>query len=278
MKQEDTSQREMPLEERFGFGENWSNYIQLLDEDRIARARETLLEMTGLGDFNDQTFLDIGCGSGLFSLAARQLGAKVTSIDFDPNSVDCARRLKNKFYPDDPAWTIQQGSVLDIENMEGLGVFNIVYSWGVLHHTGRMWEAISNASNCVAPGGIFFIAIYNDQGRISRQWLAVKKRYNEGSGGVKKLMIYWFIVQFWWKTVLRDLLKYGNPLYTWRNYRSERGMDVYHDMVDWIGGYPFEVAKPEEILHFCVGRGFRLVRMKTCGGGLGCNEFVFKNE
>lgn len=269
---------DMPLDERFGFGQNWSNYLRLLDEDRIRRARETLQEMIGRADFTGLSFLDIGCGSGLFSLAARQLGARVVSMDFDPNSVGCAKALRGKFFPDDAQWEIHQGSVLDGGFMQSLGEHDIVYSWGVLHHTGHMWQAIDNAAARVKPGGVFFIAIYNDQGRVSRQWLAVKKRYNASGPFVKNLMIRWFIVQFWWKTILRDLVKFGNPLHSWKNYRSERGMDVYHDMVDWIGGYPFEVAKPEEILDFGVQRGFALKRMKTCGGGLGCNEFVFERE
>lgn len=275
---ENAELKDMPLEERFRFGKNWTQYLQLFDPQRLQRARETLQDMIGLSDFTGQTFLDIGCGSGLFSLAARQLGASVTSLDFDPDSVACASRLREEFFPGDTQWKILQGSVLDKALIQSLGQHSIVYSWGVLHHTGHMWDAIQNASTTVVPGGSFFIAIYNDQGRISRNWLKVKKLYNTSSAPVKKLLIYWFIFQFWWKTFLRDLFKYGNPLHSWKNYRSERGMDVYHDMVDWIGGYPFEVAKPEEILHFCNDRQFRLQKMKTCGGGLGCNEFVFKKD
>lgn len=266
---------DMPLDQRFGFGKNWLSYIALLDETRIARAEKSLREMLGLETLQGLTFLDIGCGSGLFSLAARRLGATVQGIDFDPNSVRAAELLREKWFPGDEQWTIRQGSALDAVMMGSLDKFDIVYSWGVLHHTGQMWKAIDTAAGRVKSGGTFFIAIYNDQGRISRNWLTTKQRYNKASNLRKRMMIYRHLTQFWWKTVIRDVVKFGSPTHTWRNYQSERGMDVYHDMVDWIGGYPFEVAKPEEIMDFCLERGFELRRMKTCGGGLGCNEFVF---
>jgi 2-polyprenyl-3-methyl-5-hydroxy-6-metoxy-1,4-benzoquinol methylase len=267
--------QDMPLDERFGFGKNWLSYAELLDETRIARAEETLRSMLGCETLAGKTFLDIGSGSGLFSLAARRLGAQVLSFDFDPNSVQCTTMLREKWFPADTQWEIRQGSVLDETLMNSLPLFDVVYSWGVLHHTGMMWKAIDNASHRVKPDGLFFIAIYNDQGRISRKWLKVKERYNRVPDWRKRLMAWRYLVQIWWKTVARDTVKHKDPTYTWRNYQSERGMDVYHDLIDWIGGYPFEVAKPEEITEYCVERGFELRRMKTCGGGLGCNEFVF---
>lgn len=52
-------------------------------------------------------------------------------------------------------------------------------------------------------------------------------------------------------------------------------MSHWHDWIDWVGGYPFEVAKPELIFDFYRDRGFTLHNMTTCGGGGGCNEFVF---
>jgi 2-polyprenyl-6-hydroxyphenyl methylase/3-demethylubiquinone-9 3-methyltransferase len=52
-------------------------------------------------------------------------------------------------------------------------------------------------------------------------------------------------------------------------------MGVYHDAIDWIGGYPFEAATPERVFRFFRDRGFVLREMVT-KQGLGCNEFVFQ--
>lgn len=271
-----TSAPDMPLEERFGFGKNWTSYIQLMDDSRIHMAMETLKIWFGLDSFEGKTFVDLGCGSGLFSLAARKLGARVTSIDFDPNSVRCAETLREKFFPqDEDNWKTMQGSVLDESFMESLGTHDLVYSWGVLHHTGHMWTALANAVARVEPGGRTVIAIYNDQGVISDRWRSLKQRYCEGSDFRRRWIIGTQLIKLWGKTFLRDLVKKGNPLHTWKNYDSVRGMDAYHDLVDWVGGYPFEVAKPEHIIDFYQDRGFRLKKLKSCGGGLGCNEFAF---
>ena len=133
-----TADAEIKAGGRFEFGANWSHFLALLDESRIADAEKSLCEMLGVTDLRDRRFLDIGCGSGLFSLAARRLGAQVHSFDFDPQSVACAQELKRRFFPEDSQWRVGQGSVLDLGYLDGLGHFDIVYSWGVLHHTGSM--------------------------------------------------------------------------------------------------------------------------------------------
>ena len=125
-----------------------------------------------------KTFLDAGSGSGLFSLAARRLGATVRSFDFDPQSVACTRELRRRYFPDDSGWVVEQASVLDQSYLGTLGRHDIVYSWGVLHHTGAMWEALENVKPLVADGGQLFIAIYNDQGEATDQWARIKQKYN----------------------------------------------------------------------------------------------------
>lgn len=164
-----THSEEVAKGTRFQFGENWKAYLSTLDEERIRTAANSLKDMLQLSDFSGKTFLDIGCGSGVFSLAARGLGAKVHSLDFDPQSVACAIELKRNYFPDDRLWQIEEGSALDPEFMTGLGQFDIVYSWGVLHHTGHMREGIKLASLSVKAGGLLFLAIYNDQGGASKR-------------------------------------------------------------------------------------------------------------
>jgi 2-polyprenyl-6-hydroxyphenyl methylase/3-demethylubiquinone-9 3-methyltransferase len=173
-----TSQQEIAARERFAFGENWQRFLSILDESRIVRAQDSLRRMLDVSDLTGKTFLDIGCGSGLFSLAARRLGARVHCFDYDPQSVACAEELRRRYFPLDPDWRIDEGSALDSSYLSGLGSFEVVYSWGVLHHTGAMWQALGNAAGLVAPGGKLFIAIYNDQGKISNRWRAIKRAYN----------------------------------------------------------------------------------------------------
>jgi 2-polyprenyl-3-methyl-5-hydroxy-6-metoxy-1,4-benzoquinol methylase len=269
----DQAQREVVDGERFAFGANWYRFLSLLDDQRIAEAEGSLREMLGADRLDGLRLLDAGSGSGLFSLAARRLGATVHSFDFDPDSVACTRELKNRYFPNDPAWTIEQGSVLDPKYIATLGRFDVVYSWGVLHHTGAMWKAIDNVAALVDQGGRFFVSLYNDQGRISEFWRLVKKTYNEAPSNLRPLFVGVFGVPLLLPTVLRGLVRGKSPRESLAN--RGRGMSVWHDLIDWVGGYPFEVAKPEQVFDFCRNRGLQLERLKTCGGRLGCNEFVF---
>lgn len=264
--------------ERFEFGENWQRFLSVLDDDRIAEAELSLRDMLGVETLAGRTFLDIGSGSGLFSLAARRLGAeRVHSFDFDPASVACTRELHRRYRPDDAGWTVEQGSVLDEAYVSALGSWDIVYSWGVLHHTGSMWPAIEIAQARVAPGGRLFVSIYNDQGVKSILWRAVKRTYNRLPEGVRMPFVALVMGP-------REMLAFGlaaargkpwNYIRSWTEYKRSRGMSRWHDIVDWIGGYPFEVAKPEQVFEFLQSRGFQLERLFTCAGGLGCNQYVF---
>lgn len=264
-------------ERRFAFGDNWSRFLGLLTDERIAEAEKSLQRMLGMEDLRGRTFLDIGSGSGLFSLVARRLGARVHSFDYDRQSVACTAELKRRYFPEDADWVVEEGSVLDRKYLKSLGFFDIVYSWGVLHHTGAMWEALENATLPLNPTGTLYIAIYNDQGYKSRCWTRVKRAYNNFPKGLRFLILIPACVALWWKNMLFDLLK-GKPFHTWRTYSKTRGMSPWRDVVDWVGGYPFEVAKPEEIFNFFRSKGFVLENLTTTMGGHGCNEFVFRRE
>ncbi|QWD00755.1 class I SAM-dependent methyltransferase [Polynucleobacter paneuropaeus] len=270
-------ERELKKRQRFAFGQNWNQYINDINEDRIFEAELSLRNYLRMENLSGYRFLDIGCGSGIFSLAAKRLGASVVSFDFDPKSVGCAQYLKDHYFPEDNEWQIIQGSILDDEFMNSLGLFDIVYSWGVLHHTGFMWKALENALIPLAANGILFISIYNDQGRKSNLWKIIKKGYVRSPTFLKKIYELFFLVGLWGPATLRDLVCL-KPFSTWYGYKKHRGMSPYIDLVDWIGGYPFEVAGPDAIFQFFSARHLKLSQLKTCGGGHGCNEYVFLNN
>ena len=171
-------------------------------------------------------------------------------------------------------WHIQQGSVLDKTYLQSLGTFDIVYSWGVLHHTGDMWTALDNADGNVKKGGVLFISIYNDQGYGSRIWKKIKQTYVQLPQRMRWLILYPCYVALWGPSVFRDFLRL-TPFQSWKTYKKNRGMSPHYDVVDWVGGFPFEVARPEQIFTFYRDKGYFLSQLTTCGGHLGCNQFVF---
>jgi 2-polyprenyl-6-hydroxyphenyl methylase/3-demethylubiquinone-9 3-methyltransferase len=273
----DSNAAEIARGERFEFGQNWSQFLPAIDEERIQRAENSLKEMLEVESLAGKTFLDIGSGSGLFSLAARRLGARVHSLDFDPKSVYCTTELKKSYFRDDDSWKIEEASVLDREHMKSLGTFDVVYSWGVLHHTGDLWKAMENAQQRVAPDGKFFIALYNDTGSQSARWYWIKKTYC-GLPGILKMPFAALVtlpgeLKFMASSIVT--LRPGRYIESWTAYRRNRGMTKWRDIIDWVGGYPYEVSKPDEVFDFCRSRGFVMTRLKCGNVGLGCNEFVF---
>ncbi|MDE2261547.1 MAG: class I SAM-dependent methyltransferase [Gammaproteobacteria bacterium] len=265
---------------RFAFGDNWHRYLKIVDDKRIERAVESLQAMLEVKDLQGKSFLDIGSGSGIFSLAARRLGARVFSFDYDPRAAACTQELKRRYFEHDREWQVQTGSALDREFLGRLGRFDIVYSWGVLHHTGDLWGALANVDRNVAEGGKLFISLANDQGEASRRWTTVKMLYNRMPSHLKGSFAVLVYLPLELRKFVGSLAKGRPQAYfssIW-NYGVNRGMSWWRDNIDWIGGYPFQVSKPEEILDFYRARGYTLLKMTTCGRGHGCNEYVLQRN
>jgi 2-polyprenyl-6-hydroxyphenyl methylase/3-demethylubiquinone-9 3-methyltransferase len=266
--------------ERFEFGKNWRRFLSTLNEDRIALAEQSLQKCLASERLDGKKFVDIGSGSGLLSLAVRRLGARVLSFDYDPQSVACTRELRRRYFERDPDWSIEEGSVLDRVFLGSLGTFDIVYAWGVLHHTGAMWDAIDNVKPLVKNRGQLFLAIYNDQAEITNRWRHVKETYNRLRFPWRQLFATFVIVVNEGRT-LRDYFwarNIGGYIRDWTEYpkKTARGMSRWHDWIDWIGGYPYECATIEEVVDFVSKDGFRLSYLFDNWRGYGCNEFVFQ--
>ncbi|MBZ5669420.1 MAG: class I SAM-dependent methyltransferase [Acidobacteriia bacterium] len=267
----------MPQSQTFSFGANWRRFQSRITEERVKNAARSLTDFLELENFEGRSFLDVGCGSGLFSLAASSLGAKrVISFDRDPLSIECCRRLRRRVN-DPPNWEIHQGSILDPDFTSGLGSFDIVYAWGTLQHTGKMWEALKRSAALVKPGGYLYIAVYNqvDGWLGSKFWLKFKRAYNALPRPGQLLVdmaaipIYFAARSLHAKSLVPDV----------QNYESSRGMYWRTDLTDWLGGLPYECATVEQVFRFVKAncRGLSLHNLKTTNS-LANNWFLLKRE
>ena len=249
---------------RFAFGQNWRSFVSVVDDERVAEAQKPLAAL----DLAGKSFLDVGCGSGLSSLAARNLGARVVAFDYDSESVAAAKLLRERFRPGDQDWQIGRGDVLDPDYLKTLGKFDVVYAWGVLHHTGEMWRALENCLLPLGQGALLYLALYNDQGWQSRAWRLVKRAYHLNPVA-RAAVLGIFVPYFASPVIARSICRRENAF---RAYRKRRGMSIVHDWVDWLGGYPYEVASTKAVIAFFDARGLELIRSTTT---LGNNEYLF---
>lgn len=253
----------------FNFGKNWHNYSQAsLDSKAVADAQDSLRDLIGRENFNDKTLLDLGCGSGLFSIAAAEMGAQVTAIDYNPLCVEITKQNAQRFLSDPGRLSCAIGSALDLPSLRAYGTFDIVYSWGVLHHTGAMWQAVDNALSMANEGGTVVLSLYN-QHFTSPLWRGIKWTYVHMPGFGQRIMELMFGAAIFGA---KWLVTGKNPLH------KERGMNFWFDVVDWVGGYPYEYATLEAVVDFVLPRGYVLQRSVPAEVPTGCNEFVFVRQ
>jgi 2-polyprenyl-3-methyl-5-hydroxy-6-metoxy-1,4-benzoquinol methylase len=262
---------ELPLENRFTFGKNWSKFIDShFNPERLEGSIRVFQLFTSLPDLKDMTFIDVGCGSGLHSLAAHKMGAKkIASFDFDPKAVDATAKLKN--IAGSPSnWTINQGSILDVDFVSNLGKFDFVYSWGVLHHTGSVWRAIENTSSLVTPKGQMYLALYSlDVQPNADYWLVTKQKYVKSSYFRKIMMEQSYLYKYYYgSSILRHIVGFFK-----KERGRTRGMELMTDVRDWLGGWPMEFVLDAEAVNFVENLGFKLSNIKK---GEACTEFLFQ--
>jgi 2-polyprenyl-3-methyl-5-hydroxy-6-metoxy-1,4-benzoquinol methylase len=261
---------------RFGFGDNWLDFARDLSTHQIVEAEKSICNLLRRDSLAGASFVDIGSGSGLFSLAARRLGARVHSFDYDISSVRCTQRLRDLHFPGDPDWTVERGSVLDHDCLRTLGTFDIVYSWGVLHHTGAMRNALAAASELVPPGGLFAFSLYHHT-RLCGLWRLEKRWYAGASINAQRRAraIYVWLFRLAFALKRRDFQSYV------ANYQSRRGMNFIHDVHDWMGGYPYESISAPEVDALLQQFGFTRVHgmatpLTTGIFGSGCDEYLYR--
>jgi 2-polyprenyl-6-hydroxyphenyl methylase/3-demethylubiquinone-9 3-methyltransferase len=261
----------------FSFGGNWQRFLErCLNPDRERFAEESLIRFLGMSNLSNLSFLDVGCGSGIFSLAAYRLGARqVVSFDVDPVSVECCERLRQRVGAPQN-WKVLRGSVLDLDFLGDLEPADIVYAWGSLHHTGAMWQAIRNASQRVKPGGLFYVSIYNHvDGGSDSFWRNMKILYNRSSPWLRWLLEFGYVLRY---DAVPRLVRLQNPIRYIRNYGKDRGMSYWTDVRDWLGGYPYECASAHEVFRFCAHElNMGLTNLETTNTR-GTNQFLFRKR
>jgi SAM-dependent methyltransferase len=257
----------------YEFGKNWTRYVkESFDDERLEVAKHYLLSFIGRGDLQGIDFLDIGCGSGIHSMAAFRAGAaRIRSFDCDADSVAATKMLR-QYAGEPPNWVVDGGDVLDEDFINSLGEWDFVYSWGVLHHTGDVWRALANAQRTVAQNGTFYVALYSADVQADPEfWLKVKKEYNSAGPWKRWRMEWWYV---WAHVMYRRPWRLPDLVKRIVQHRLRRGMSFFADLRDWLGGWPMQFVCDRDVIDFLEKKcGFNLANIKR---GQACTEFVFR--
>lgn len=252
---------------RFAFGRNWRSFSDTaLKPESVAAARSQFAALLEGLPLEGKRFLDIGFGQGLPLIFAQERGALALGIDRDADNAraleSTARALGLTAPPPHRIVSILDPA-LPREYPQG---FDVVHSWGVLHHTGDMRASLAAACSLVADGGHFLCAIYNRHWS-SPAWTAIKWSYVRLPDWARRVLV----------GALYPVIYAAKWLVTGRNPREmRRGMDFFHNVVDWVGGYPYEYASVEELKAMVEPLGFTCRRVARPEVPIACNEFVFE--
>ena len=264
---------------QFAFGRNWKQFVErsrLSMRGLMSSVRE-VRQLFGIPSLEGLKILDLGCGSGLSSLAFRLLGANVVSADVQEESLEAARRMQSIFSPalnpegqeDTSQWSFAKLSALDAWSLAAFQPVDVVYTWGVLHHTGDVWQAIHNAQLPLAEDGLLIVAVYAEEFYDQKDNIINMKKFYRNANVNQQEHLDIAIGITW----LKPLLHAGkNPFEILRNFSETRGMDFWTDVRDWLGGWPTEFVSTSAMLSFAKRTGLRCINVRRNGGN---TEFSF---
>jgi SAM-dependent methyltransferase len=258
-------------QQRFAFGKNWQLYAQnALTQQKVSEARNSFRKLFAGIDLRGKSFLDVGFGQGLTLFLAQEMGAKVFGIEIDAENIGALTTTAHLFahcqFPQTHIVSILDESF--IKEHKQNGQFDIVHAWGVLHHTGDMRRALDNSAELVKNGEYLVLAIYNKHWS-SPIWKVVKWTYNVAPRWMQWVAIYLFY----------PIIYLAKWMVTRENPKSnERGMDFWYNIIDWVGGYPYEYASISEVNALVSRHNFVCLQVIPAQVPTGCNQFVFRKR
>jgi 2-polyprenyl-3-methyl-5-hydroxy-6-metoxy-1,4-benzoquinol methylase len=257
----------------FDFGKNWVSYAKKgLTPDRFAAAQNEMKLLMADIPLAGKSFLDIGFGQGLSLFAAQEAGAQVCGCDSNPLCGDALRVTASKIGAT-PDFPVVIGSILSEQTCDSLRalspaadrLFDIVLAWGVLHHTGNLAKAFAHAVSLTRKNGYLIVALYNRHWS-SPAWNIVKHCYCASPSIIQRLMVGIGAIII---AAAKLLVTRQNP------FKQQRGMSFSHNVVDWIGGYPYEYASIDEVIAMGARQGCTCSKVVKAQVPTGCNEFIF---
>jgi SAM-dependent methyltransferase len=261
---------------KFDFGSNWNSFFKKVNEQNIQKSIDSILELCPKEIVAGKSVIDIGCGSGINSIAFERIGARtVSAVDVDKGCLDTTNEMILRF-TNAQKFQVFHCDILETEKLPN-SKFDLVYSWGVLHHTGNMNLAIMNSIKLVNQSGYLFIALYRKTA-FCDYWRFAKRTYVKSPIVLQKLYFLLAVMSFIPYDCIRGKVM---PSTLIKSYSSSRGMNYFTDIRDWLGGYPYESIKSHDLETLIESQGFKLIKSNAKPyhfglRGSGCDEFLFK--
>lgn len=190
---------------------------------KIEKQIEFLNKLIGRDNIENKIVLDAGCGTGIAAISFKKLGAnKVIGIDISKKSLLTAKKLAEE------AGVKLKFITGDLLNLPLKGNFDIIHSFGALHHTGDTKGAFANLINLLGENGQFYLALY---------W---RTRLTFLHQFIRKILR--LLPESAWEPISKFITKFmvGKK-------KTQRGFDGYGEALDWLCVPHRDHYRPEEI-------------------------------